>query len=223
MKDDEKKNRRMTEALNTILAEWRKGLYTAMPATIASYNPSTKRADVQPAIRTQLREGEPILKPVLTNIPVLFPSGGGWALAFNNLPAGEPVMLLFSQRGIGHFKKSYGVENPSGGVMQMDGAVAIAGFGALSIAPPDGIALQNDNGTIKVDLSDDGCNIDIEGTGGANLKKDGSVDFANGATITTDGDFVTKNGISLDSHVHNIVGVMPGGATIESEEPTEVP
>ena len=131
--------------------------HTAMPGIVAEYDPATKRARVNPAMAMVL---EPLPNPspatsngrgprtidraLILDVPVLHPSGGGYVV---HLPiaAGDPVMLLFSERGITAFKQTYTRAVPDmGSLMSERDAVAIPGFGALAVAPvePDALCIQ---------------------------------------------------------------------------------
>jgi hypothetical protein len=151
-----------------------------------------------------MEDGTAVEHPLCLNVPVVFPSAGGYCLAANKMNKGEAVLLVFCRRGISGFKQAFGLANPSGGMMQMDSAIAIAGFGAISITAPDGISLQKSDGSVKIDASDTKIELKIGSLGGATFNADGSVSFKNGASITAAGDFVPKNTptVSVKSHIH---------------------
>ena len=65
------------------------------------------------------------------------------------LKVNETVLLCFSERGIGEFKQIYSEALPDMvGLFSETDAVAIAGFGGLSISPAStsGPSLQDDEG-----------------------------------------------------------------------------
>jgi len=204
MRHPENISEAITFAVQNILA----GKWTASPGIIESYDAATKRANVQPAIKSMLEDGSSVEHPLCLNVPVLFPSAGGYCLSVNKLDRGEPVLLIFCRRGISGFKQAFGMANPSGGMMQMDSAVAIAGFGALSISPANGISLQKNDGSVKIDVSDNQVEIKV-GSGGAVFKSDKSVTFANGASITAAGNFVSAQLVTLETHKHSPTGTSP--------------
>ncbi len=98
-------------------AALRAGLHTSMPGVIKSYNPLTKTADVLPVIKTPLYEPETGAEdeaeelPVIPNVPVSFPRGGGWHLSFP-LQAGDHVTLVFSESATGQWRESGEVSDP---------------------------------------------------------------------------------------------------------------
>lgn len=219
-KDKQPDNQGLSAALKAILAENRKTLFSALPGIVTKYDKDSKRADIQPTPRTAFKDGTMGALPILPNVPVLSASGGGYCVAVNLVP-GDAVLLVFCQRGIKSFKKTFGLEDSSGGVLDINSPVALAGFGALSIAGTEGISLQKEDGSVKVEVLEDNILIEapskvdvvVGGSGGAEFLADGTVNFANGATSPADGDFITKLGISSDTHVHPVAGVTSDGAT----------
>lgn len=65
-----------------------------MPGIIVSYDASTNKAEIQPALNKSYVSG-PMPLPILNNVPILFPN-------FISFPIniGDYVLLIFSQRAI---------------------------------------------------------------------------------------------------------------------------
>ena len=137
--------------LTTALEFWRdqtlKEVNTSMPGLIVEYDSATKRAKVQPAVLLVTTDLKEHVRPPIVDVPVLHPSGGGYVVHLP-LKKDDPVMLLFSERGISQFKETYRVSAPDdGAVLSMRDAVAIPGFGAQEIAPAtDGLCAQTEDG-----------------------------------------------------------------------------
>ncbi|ODN41078.1 Gp138 family membrane-puncturing spike protein [Piscirickettsia litoralis] len=74
-------------------------VHTSIPGRIASYDAKTQKANIQPVIKKKLRDGRSFSMPVITDIPVMFPSAGGGLLSF---PAkqGDTGLLFFCERSI---------------------------------------------------------------------------------------------------------------------------
>ena len=105
-----------------------KRVHTSLPGIVQSYDAATRRARVQPAVDLLLTDGTSAQKPIILDVPVLWPTGGGYTLSLP-LDAGDAVMLLFAERDIQRFKETLAVGPPlSADVMQIQHAVAIAGF-----------------------------------------------------------------------------------------------
>lgn len=146
----------MTEALEFVLREWTKDLYTAMPGVIVEYDGSKRRALVQPALDLLPADGEPVMRPLLADVPVLMPGGGGYTLLLP-LRQGDPVMLLFAMRGIAHWKVDHAAGRPvhtshpsDGDLLDLNDAIAIPAFGPAGDLPgdyPDGVTFANEAGS----------------------------------------------------------------------------
>lgn len=71
----------------------------AIPATIETYDPASQTCSAQPAVKTLLADGSAARLPVVVDIPVVFPRGGG---AFLSIPLkkGDRVLLLFADAAL---------------------------------------------------------------------------------------------------------------------------
>ena len=142
-----------------------KQVNTCLPAVVRSYNPATRRAVVEPALPMVGTDNTLLPRPPVPNVPVVFPAGGGYSLTFP-LAAGDPVLLVYSQRGIGGFKRSFGLSVPDvDSFFSPRDAVAIAGFGALSITPAvsGAVTLQADDGSAYIALGPSGITLKTAG------------------------------------------------------------
>ena len=137
----------MTDALEFAFRQMIKRLWISMPGIIISYNENTKRCKVQPAVNIRKTDGSTVVPTPIVNVPVEWPSGGGFSI-LAPLPAGEPVVINFSQRGITQFKELFSQSDPGKGIFAKEDAVVRAGFGSLEVTPAtsDGISMQSDNG-----------------------------------------------------------------------------
>lgn len=106
-------------------------LRSSMPGEIVDFDPATQTATVQPLIR-DYQEGdkgtEYVPLPLLQDVPVLCPGGGGYAITFP-VKAGDECMLFIADRCMDAWFQSGGMQNPV--VMcahDISDAVAIVGF-----------------------------------------------------------------------------------------------
>ena len=105
-------------------------------------------------------DGDEVTRAPVRNVPVVFPSGGGFALTFP-LRKGDPVLLVYSQRGLARWKKAPGVSTPDvDGFFSEKDAIAIPGFGDSSQEPghlievgPEGVRIMT-SGTVAIEAQD---------------------------------------------------------------------
>lgn len=93
------------------------GLHTSLPGVVKSYDAQKKTADIQPVIKVPVYDpetgepGEAETLPVIPNVPVSMPRGGGFHLSFP-LEAGDHVTLVFSESATGQWRTSGEVSEP---------------------------------------------------------------------------------------------------------------
>lgn len=76
---------------------------TALPGKVVAY--AGGRATVQPTLGKRLANGDVLPAPQIFDVPVVFPTGmGGKAKLSVPLEAGDPVLLIFSSRGLDEWK-----------------------------------------------------------------------------------------------------------------------
>ena len=172
-RNPERKIKTMTSALDAHFENRIKNLNFSLPAIIQTYTATTKRATVQPALDTLFADGKSRPKPLLANVPVIQPSGGGYTVNFPHAK-GDAVMLLVSQRGIAKFKENYKQALPSRiSFFSLIDAVAIPGFGGRNITPAvaGGVSLQSEDGRNHISIS--GGNLTIGVTGNITIDAEG--------------------------------------------------
>lgn len=216
------------------------GLWTALPGIIQSFDASAVTAAVQPAIQQAFsaEDGTKTTKslPVLTDVPVVFPRGGGHTLTFP-IAAGDECLLVFSCRPIEAWWQSGGVQKAGDNRSHaLSDAIAIVGpfsqttkIGSVSTSTAQ---LRSDDGSTMIELNGPGKIVRIVAPAGViaetpTLTVTGviAVQNAQGASVastiagtlkTTTGDIISESGdvqatgISLKSHVHS--GVTTGGS-----------
>lgn len=87
----------------------------ALPGIVQSFDPDAVTAVVQPAIRSVEtdNDGNRITKnyPLLVDVPVVFPRGGGCTLTFP-VKAGDECLVIFADRCIDFWWQNGGVQEP---------------------------------------------------------------------------------------------------------------
>lgn len=98
-------------AMEGALAETR----TAMPGIVQSYSPKAMTVTVQPGIRGRIELPDGSTKsvnlPLLVDVPVVFPSGGGFTCTFPIHP-GDEALVVIADRCIDAWWQSGGVGEP---------------------------------------------------------------------------------------------------------------
>ena len=114
-----------------------KGINTCLPGLVLDYDRGTRRATVQPALSIMTTDGRFIPRAPVPNVPVVFPSGGGFSLSFP-LHDGDPVLLVYSQRGLSGWKITHD-QSPPDRISLFDAAdaIAIPGFGPVGNDDPN--------------------------------------------------------------------------------------
>lgn len=100
--------------LREALAGWQSGMWTALPAIVQSYDPSKMTCTAQPAIKFEqlLPDGSwspPANMPLLEDVPVVFPAGGGFALTFP-IAKGDEVLVIIASRCIDVWWQNGGIQ-----------------------------------------------------------------------------------------------------------------
>lgn len=135
-------------------------MQTAFPAKVVSYDADTQTAQLEPQIAEISRDidsGERVTEslPILPDVPVVFPRGGGFFLSFP-LAAGDYVLVVCSKYSIDRWRSTAQAGDPGDTrTFGLSGAIAIPG-----VYPNSG-ALDNASGTNLVIGKDSGHRITI--------------------------------------------------------------
>ena len=219
-------------ALAEVLASERKTtseqLRVALPGIIQSFDPDTVTAVVQPAIRYIERDndGNKATKdyPLLVDVPVVFPRGGGCTLTFP-VSEGDECLVIFADRCIDFWWQSGGVQEPVDGRMHdLSDAFCIVGPQSqakkISGISTTSAQLRTDDGTAFIEVAAGGDitatttgnatinapeiilngNVTINGNLSQGMGEGGGTATMKGpVTVTND---VTAGGKSLMTHTH---------------------
>lgn len=88
--------------LKTAFRSMLAGVETGLPAVVEAYDYTTQTVKVRPVPKIYFDDGTTERLPALEGVPVLFPSGAGFAITWP-LAAGDPVWLAFSGRPFKHY------------------------------------------------------------------------------------------------------------------------
>lgn len=143
-------------------------VYTAIPARVTAYDPVTQQCHAQPSIKLayENEEGTRTVEdpPVVTNVPVMWPRGGGFRLTFP-LAAGDDVLLVFSMRSIDLWQERGGCLDPQDDRrFHISDAIAVPGMGfkrSLQPTPDDHATIGYDTGD-QIHMYQEGISIAAE-------------------------------------------------------------
>ncbi len=155
----------LTEVIEAAIATALDRVHVAIPGVIVSYNAATQTAAVAPSVSLPIRtlEGAPsyMALPTIPDVPVQWPSGGGYFVAFGLVP-GDPVVLVFSDVPAGEYLATGNTSDPTDTRRHSMGyPVAIPGGmrpdpKALQSAPVAGVVIGKDgaDAQIVIDATD---------------------------------------------------------------------
>lgn len=190
---------------------------TSAPGIVQSYNASSLTVDVQIAAQgialdADGNETDETL-PLLVDVPVVFPRGGGISLTFP-IQQGDECLVVFSDRCLDFWHQSGGIQkSASQRNHDLSDAFVIPGPysqpQAIANVSTNSVQLRTDDGKSFVELDQSG-NATVTSpqttvNGPATINGDLTVN----GTVTATGDVVGA-GISLDTHVHS--GVNSGNS-----------
>lgn len=96
----------LQEIIQSAIASHADGVHVSLPGRVVSYNPTTQTAAVKPTVSVPIRtlEGAPSYEetPTIPDVPIAWPSGGGFLVALFLAP-GDPVTLVFSDVAMGDY------------------------------------------------------------------------------------------------------------------------
>lgn len=188
-------------------------MWTAMPAIVIAVDLVKMTLQAQPAIKGVQTSSDGTTKyvnlPPLVDVPICFPSAGGFTLTFP-IKAGDEVLVIIASRCIDAWWQNGGLGIPMELRMHdLSDGFAIPGPKSLPNAIPAVSALnaqlRTDVGTTYIEITPAGLINLVSPTGIGIL---GNVVLT--GTLTAVGE-ITANGIPLSTHLHS--GVTPGIGT----------
>lgn len=154
----------------------RSEIQTSMPAIIQSFDHVKRTCTAQPTIRYQMTNFDNTKKwvtlPIIVDIPVIFPSGGGFTLTFP-IKQGDECLLIFASRCIDAWWYSGGIQNQDDiRFHDYSDGFALVGVSSLPHVIPNisasNVQLRNDAGTSFVEITPVG-HINVESANEINL------------------------------------------------------
>lgn len=205
----------LSDLLDRLKREVLRDINCVKIGTIQSFNAVTQEVEVEIAF-TQVTSTSVTgvqtyaTYPLLLNVPVLFPCGGGFTLTFP-ITVGDECVVLFNDRQIDAWLASgAGLPPPTSRAHDLSDGIAIVGVRnltrSLASVSTNSAQLRSDDGTTFVDVNALGVKVhagtvyewDVHGygqkitwTGGANYTID---NYTVGAVITTNNHSIAPPG-----------------------------
>lgn len=195
MRRDERTNSFEAAVLGA-LSGFQSGLWTALPGIVESVDLAAQTLVVQPAIQAQImlpdNSWQWVALPLLLDVPILFPSGGGFTLTFP-IVAGDECLVVFSSRCIDSWWQSGGIQVQAELRMHdLSDGFAFVGPRSqprkLAGVSANSTQLRNEGGSVFVEVS----------AAGITLK----------GNVVLDGTLMVNGYIMDERHTHD--GVEPG-------------
>lgn len=195
-------------------------LRVALPGIIQSFDPVSVTCEVAPAIRGARtgRDGEVIsvAYPLLVDVPVVFPHGGGCSLTFP-LKKGDECLVIFADRAIDFWWQSGGIQEPVDPRQHsLSDAFVLPGpqsqVKKISGISATAVQLRSEDGKAFIELDPISHDISLVTPGkltaiATAIDLTGEVNIKGNVTVSGD---VAASGISLTRHQHG--GVQSGGS-----------
>lgn len=189
------------QAMRLVLDGRQSTMWTAMPCIVESVDLEAMTIKAQPSIQGIIEDEsgktQNVNLPLLADVPIVFPSAGGFIITFP-IEAGDEVLVVFASRCIDSWWQSGGIGRPMEARMHdLSDGFAIPGPRSqpkvVENVSPTAVQIRNDAGTSYIEIEADGkikmksTEVTIEG----NLKVTGTVQ-GNTATVP----------VGLTTHTH---------------------
>lgn len=112
-------------------------IHTALPGHIVKYDGSLQKAEVMPDIQKKYYNGDVQDMPIITDVPVVFPSSSKAFVKFP-LEPGDGVLLVFSERSLERWLSLGGTVEPGlSRKFDISDCIAIPGLHSFANPIPD--------------------------------------------------------------------------------------
>lgn len=181
------------EGLRTILNGKQATIWTALPGIIQSFDPDAITCVVQPTIQAQIKNPDGTSQwvdmPLLLDVPVTIPRGGGCTLTFP-IAAGDECLVIFSSRCIDAWWQQGGVQAQAELRMHdlSDGFAIPGPFSQatkISGWSMSAVQLRSNDGQAVIELNPTTHDVNINVAGNTSITaKNAAVTASQAATVT---------------------------------------
>lgn len=182
------------EATRAALEGKQAELWTALPGTVESFDPVAMTVVVQPNIKGQVQDergkASSVNMPLLVDVPVVFPSGGGFTLT-HPIKKGDECLVVFASRCIDGWWQNGGIGGtPDERMHDLSDGIAYVGPRSQprKLDPPvdaENVQLRTDDGEAHVTMMPDYTIRALNPECSVQLNPDGTITSKNSATSVT--------------------------------------
>lgn len=213
-----------SEALRLALLGWQSDIWTALPGIVESVDLAKGTCTVQPAVQGLFRQKDGsqtlVTMPLCLDVPISWPTGGGYTLTFP-LKKGDEGQLVFNSRCIDAWWQSGGVQ-PQAEIRFHDLSDAAFHPGirsqprVLADVSEDNVQLRADDGSSYVEIAEAQMTLKHP----TKVKVDSPIAEFTGEIRAT-GEITAKYGtgdsVTQTGHTHG--GVQAGGGNTQDPNP----
>ena len=190
-------------------------IWTALPGIVEGFDPVAMTVSVQPAVQGSVQdergEAQNVNLPLLVDVPVIFPCGGGFTLT-HPIKGGDECLVIFSSRCMDGWWQGGEVSPPPDARMHdLSDGIAIVGprSQAGKLNPPvdaDNVQLRTDDGKAHVTMMPDYTIKAENPTAKVTLSPDGKVTAEADAEVRLRAPLIALEGNTIT------IGGLRGGA-----------
>lgn len=173
-------------------------MWTALPGIVTAFDPAAMTVSVQPAVQGSIKDesgkSKNVQMPLLVDVPVVFPCGGGFSLTYP-VKVGDEALVVFSCRCIdGWWQGGQSAPPPDKRMHDLSDGMAIIGprSQATKLTPPvdtENVQIRTDDGQATLTMKPDYTIEAMNPQAGCRIGSDGVINFL-GAGIS----FAAKDG-----------------------------
>lgn len=186
----------------------------SIPGIIQSFDPDAVTAVVQPAIKGVEHDESgaevSVSLPLLVDVPVVFPRGGGCTLTFP-VKEGDECLVIFADRCIDFWWQSGGIQEPVDGRMHdLSDAFCIAGPQSqakkISGISTTATQLRTDDGSAFIEVAA-GHDVTVKTPGKLTASADGGTEI-------TSPEIILNGNVTINGNLSQGMGESGGSATM---------
>lgn len=215
MINDNERSTQREQVLDAVRQKTHSELRVAMPGIIQSFDANAVTCVVRPAIRGEIQQSNgtvtPKELPLLVDVPVIFPRGGGVTLTFPIKP-GDECLVVFADRCIDFWWQSGGVQDAVDGRMHhLADAFAIVGPQSqaqkISGISTSSAQLRSDDGAAMIEINPSSHAVTVTTSGKLTAN-------ASGGTEITSPTIVLNGNVTINGNLSQGMGSSGGSATM---------